>query len=667
MYASVGRPKLLLTSVVVTPSDTLTPTPSCSEIDECERNAIPRPHRSQLNDTNMTEPKPRGTALFQTNCPPTFSQTKVKGFVTSKSSKVTIDMQPKCPSAPSGLDETPSSSSWQGGLKKNLWKKIVTEYCSLSTLLRTMIVCKDWYKEACSSKWIQECLLTGNVVGDEPRRLWRFSTKADEIELYWKKYFRVATSYEAYDFLRSDARPAEKTAEIDRDVPRTFPLHPQFQTDESRESIRGVLRALSAANPKVGYCQGMNFVAAVFLLHVNFDEAQATWLVLAMMKHYSYDQLYSPGVPLLPLRTFQFCGLIKKYLLPVFAHCKTNGFEVDIFSHQWMMTLFAYMIEPAFLGYIWNVVFFIGWKAVFQAGIGIMNQLRDDILKADGLEGISTIVHSQRTRLAALFDTRVFTKQHALANVFRVNSSVKTKDLAVLSKEYILQKWDAFLITESLPPGFSLISSTKKNQQKHQDLLIDADAFICRDDPPWRRGDVVHHFPKITVAYEVCRRFRTKILEWDEVVKKDVEVFQRRIAAALRDLQEFERTHQGLQKDVVALEDSKGEFRHFKQTLIQSLHATSVESSPHRGTVAGLTDKIIETERIYVQICDRLAAKSDQWTPLRDELEELRMKKAIVIDQLPAFLNATQRQRHIILEESWNDATGGWKNFVPDR
>eukprot|EP00397_Hematodinium_sp_SG-2012_P004624 GEMP01004636.1.p1 GENE.GEMP01004636.1~~GEMP01004636.1.p1 ORF type:complete len:706 (+),score=118.36 GEMP01004636.1:205-2322(+) len=541
-----------------------------------------------------------------------------------------------------------------GGLSMKVWTKVITEYTSISTVLRTASVCKDWAVEAVSSKWMQECVLKGNVVGQEQRLLWRYCTKADEVEAYWKKYFKVKTGYDAYDFLRSDAREPEKAAEIDRDVPRTFPAHPKFQKEESRRCLQGVLRAISTANPKVGYCQGMNFVVAVFLLHLDFDEAQATWLVLAFMKNYSYDQLYSPGVPLLPLRTSQFSGLIKKHLLPVYAHLQSNGFTVDIFSHQWMMTLFAYIVDPSFLADIWNVIFFVGWKAIFQAGLGIMSHLMADILEAKNLEEISHVVHSQKKRIERMGEG--VSRAEALAKVFRCPQKlIKTKELRALAKEYILQKWDVFLTTDVVPPGFAL--APKGSQTPN--LLIDADAFVCLDSPPWKREPLFEGpiSKNVNLSYNTLKRIREDLLAWDAVVKADVEVFQRRVATSLRELQDFERTHQELHQDVVAQQDSMDEFREFKQTLIESLYATSVESSPQKATIAGLNNKLIETERRYVGMCDQLAAMEDTWTPLREELEELQMKKAMVMEQFSAFIGETDRKRHNMIELSWDTAT----------
>ena len=57
---------------------------------------------------------------------------------------------------------------------------------------------------------------------------------------------------------------------IEKDLDRTFPLHPLFGdtmfATKGRNALRSILIAYSVYLPRVGYCQGMNFVAGFFLI-----------------------------------------------------------------------------------------------------------------------------------------------------------------------------------------------------------------------------------------------------------------------------------------------------------------------------------------------------------------------------------------------------------------
>ena len=52
------------------------------------------------------------------------------------------------------------------------------------------------------------------------------------------------------------------TQEIDRDVDRTFPSNLAFMST-CREELRRVLSAIAYRVPRIGYCQGMNFIAGL--------------------------------------------------------------------------------------------------------------------------------------------------------------------------------------------------------------------------------------------------------------------------------------------------------------------------------------------------------------------------------------------------------------------
>jgi len=66
--------------------------------------------------------------------------------------------------------------------------------------------------------------------------------------------------------------------EIEKDVLRTFPAHPSFAAGgPGRRALSELLCAYSLRNTRVGYCQGMNFLAAFALLQL--DSERAFWLL----------------------------------------------------------------------------------------------------------------------------------------------------------------------------------------------------------------------------------------------------------------------------------------------------------------------------------------------------------------------------------------------------
>ncbi|EGZ04702.1 hypothetical protein PHYSODRAFT_343005 [Phytophthora sojae] len=101
--------------------------------------------------------------------------------------------------------------------------------------------------------------------------------------------------------------------------------------ERRQAALQNVLRACASVDTEVGYCQGMDHVAALMLAVSDWNEARAFWLLVSLLAspRFELERLYGPGLPHLTLRCFQ--------------HFQAIDFPISIVATGWFMTLFTNM------------------------------------------------------------------------------------------------------------------------------------------------------------------------------------------------------------------------------------------------------------------------------------------------------------------------------------
>lgn len=254
-------------------------------------------------------------------------------------------------------------------------------------------------------------------------------------------------------------RSADLVAEIERDIIRTMPSNPLFSTSNGeigsigREKLRSVLLAVSSAEPTVGYCQGMNFVAAILLMNLEMRPEDAFVMFIAILRNYHFKYLYSPSVPLLPLRMFTFSRLVRQHVPQVWHHLNSKTFSVEIFANQWIMTLFGYYLEPSILGpHIWTLFFLHGWKIVYQIGLAILSLLETEICGMD-VEEISSFMASSRTGEGSVHPFSTRDRLTADLTMAVMKFGIKNSDLDRLAHQFLSERLMAVIDAELVDYG----------------------------------------------------------------------------------------------------------------------------------------------------------------------------------------------------------------------
>ncbi len=88
--------------------------------------------------------------------------------------------------------------------------------------------------------------------------------------------------------------------QINTDIPRTFPTNIYFRTKSGQKQsleqpLFNILLAFANSNSRIGYCQGLNYVAGLLLL-VTKDEEKSFWILKTLVEDILPDY-YSPDLP----------------------------------------------------------------------------------------------------------------------------------------------------------------------------------------------------------------------------------------------------------------------------------------------------------------------------------------------------------------------------------
>nr|CAD37156.1 hypothetical protein [Aspergillus fumigatus] len=159
-------------------------------------------------------------------------------------------------------------------------------------------------------------------------------------------------------------------AQIDMDINRTLTDNVFFRKGPGVSKLREVLLAYSRRNPEVGYCQGMNLIAASLLLITPTAE-DAFWILASMIENILPQHYYDHG--LLASRADQV--VLRQYISEVLpklaAHLDSLGVELEALTFQWFLSVFTDCLSAEALYRVWDVVLCLNVTSVVNPGTGM--------------------------------------------------------------------------------------------------------------------------------------------------------------------------------------------------------------------------------------------------------------------------------------------------------
>ena len=201
-------------------------------------------------------------------------------------------------------------------------------------------------------------------------------------------YVDTLTKYEGQESLAID--------EIEKDLNRSLPEYPGFQSEEGIGRLRRVLTAYSWVNAEVGYCQAMNIVVAALLIYIS--ESQAFYLLSALCDRlvpgYYSTTMYGT---LLDQKVFE--SLVEKTMPILWEHLVKSDVQLSVVSLPWFLSLYINSMPLVFAFRVLDVFFVEGPKVLFQVGLAILRINGEELLDATDDGAFISVLKTYFSRL----------------------------------------------------------------------------------------------------------------------------------------------------------------------------------------------------------------------------------------------------------------------------
>ncbi|KAK4473334.1 hypothetical protein MN116_004496 [Schistosoma mekongi] len=169
--------------------------------------------------------------------------------------------------------------------------------------------------------------------------------------------------------------------QISLDLLRTMPNNVQFDNIESPgvQKLQEVLQAYSIHNSKVGYCQGMNFIAAVALLFLKKEDA--FWCLIAILERFLPEKYFHSGLIDAQVDQLVLKEIVNEKLPLLSNHLKRLGIDISAVTLNWFLAIFYDSVPFETLIRIWDVFLLEGSETLFRFAVAILKRNEDMLLE----------------------------------------------------------------------------------------------------------------------------------------------------------------------------------------------------------------------------------------------------------------------------------------------
>ncbi|KAI6655226.1 hypothetical protein LOD99_2514 [Oopsacas minuta] len=168
--------------------------------------------------------------------------------------------------------------------------------------------------------------------------------------------------------------------QVQLDLLRTLPNNKHFRREDSDgiKKLNRVLLAFSYHNPRIGYCQGINRIAAILLLLL--DEFDAFLGMVAIIDVIMPQDYYTDK--LLDSQADQrvFNDFLSEKIPRLASYLQKESLDISLITFNWFFTVFVDGFPPDLMFRIWDCFLSEGCKILFRYSLAFFKMHEEKLL-----------------------------------------------------------------------------------------------------------------------------------------------------------------------------------------------------------------------------------------------------------------------------------------------
>lgn len=188
----------------------------------------------------------------------------------------------------------------------------------------------------------------------------------------------ISSVYQAID--KETPLPVDRQIEVD--IPRCHQYNELLASEEGHRKLKRVLKAWVVSNPDLVYWQGLDSLAAPFLL-LNFNHEASAWACLsAFIPKYLYNMFQKDNAAVIQEYLAKFSHLQAFYDPELFNHLDEIGFIPELYAIPWVLTMFSHVFPLHKIFHLWDTLLLGNSSYPLCVGMAILLQLRSQLMES---------------------------------------------------------------------------------------------------------------------------------------------------------------------------------------------------------------------------------------------------------------------------------------------